>query len=894
MNAAGSFTATDPHADAVQLRAFLDLHVAPFLGGPYADGLIEIAFDVPAGSGSIRGAQLFGLAEVLTAVRFAVAKNAVGHNLYISPMLKKPTTPQGKRSSAHHFHAAAIIPYEADMDAAAVNRRIAEIGKPLAQINTGTIPELRIQGALGLAGLCVDHASYQAAFHALNGHIGGDKDAQGELMRLPHTVSYPPRKKLARGYAVELTTAALDPDAQTVGIEQLMALEPLSGGGDRTPRSKRPDRPRGEGATDADQPDEVARPGSMQRALLLGELREALRYIPPDKPEFIPPGRPGDQSGGGRDLWVRIAGQGLKWLGEDGYDLWIPWSKLSSRFDQAEADKEWASLQPHSITWRSVLFEAKKRGWRSAANGDEGLDMGGEQTGAGMHAGRANGGAGPQDDRYEWETDAEATATEPVDPWAQYLTPAFPLDTLPPKVRDFVRLKALSMGTDASALAMAVLAAASGAISHSFRLAMVPEDDWFVRARLWVALVNRVSGKKTPAMNAATDPLKAKQRGIEERYAKDVASWKAAKKTAKKSGEPEPDEPPPPLELLADDTTVEALGEILAQQDRGILVVRDELSGWISSMDRYRNGKSTDRAFWVEAYNGGSKPIRRIGRGRLYVEVCSVSLLGTIQDDMLDELRALAKDGLLQRFLPVMMRPPERETTVFGVKAATRVYADLIYELIELNPRPHPSLPPLTLTLEDAALAAAGDIRGHLHDLTQTEGLGKGFLAFLGKLAGVHGSLMLILHFLTHGKEAPYEPVDAATAVAAARIIREFVIPHGWALYRDTGADGADWDELRAIGSYILTSGKTRFTLSDFTAGVPRVRGLDAWKLGNKLSVLVTLGWLFEEEGRSGTRIKAWNIPAGLRERYAERLKSEAERKARAQAAIREFARGRA
>jgi Protein of unknown function (DUF3987) len=83
-----------------------------------------------------------------------------------------------------------------------------------------------------------------------------------------------------------------------------------------------------------------------------------------------------------------------------------------------------------------------------------------------------------------------------------------------------------------------------------------------------------------------------------------------------------------------------------------------ELAGWLGSMEKYGGGKAanSDRAFWLETYNGGPQVVDRIGRGTSAVENLSASILGGIQPDKLAAIHGLADDGLLQRFIPVMTR----------------------------------------------------------------------------------------------------------------------------------------------------------------------------------------------------------------------------------------------
>lgn len=79
---------------------------------------------------------------------------------------------------------------------------------------------------------------------------------------------------------------------------------------------------------------------------LIRDLKDALGFINSDD----------------RDLWVKL-GLALKGLEHDGYDLWIQWSKKSSKFDQSDADRVWESFQPSEISYKSIFNEASKFGW---------------------------------------------------------------------------------------------------------------------------------------------------------------------------------------------------------------------------------------------------------------------------------------------------------------------------------------------------------------------------------------------------------------------------------------------------------------------------------------------------------------------------------------------------
>lgn len=109
--------------------------------------------------------------------------------------------------------------------------------------------------------------------------------------------------------------------------------------------------------------------------------------------------------------------------------------------------------------------------------------------------------------------------------------------------------------------------------------------------------------------------------------------------------------------------------KILAANPAGVLVVRDELTGWLAQLDR--TGREGERAFCLEAWNGDSShDIDRIGRGSIRVPHCCMSLLGGIQPGRLRSYLADAlkdgpsNDGLMQRF-QVLVWPDEPATWTY-------------------------------------------------------------------------------------------------------------------------------------------------------------------------------------------------------------------------------------
>lgn len=473
----------------------------------------------------------------------------------------------------------------------------------------------------------------------------------------------------------------------------------------------------------------------------------------------------------------------------------------------------------------------------------------------------------------------EGEALSILDPWERYIVPSFPVDVLPPFLRRYVEQQALSIGADRSGVAMAALTAASAAISHDFRLKMLRTGDWHVRPRLWTVLVGDPSDKKSPIVGAVTGPLHDRDVRAATEFAKRYAAWEEAmeEKTAKRR-----DQPAKPPRHVVQDITAEKLSEILSRSDRGALVQRDELAGWIGSMEQYKGGKgagSADRAHWIKAYDGGRYTVDRV-KGEIVLSNFSISFLGAVQPDRLAELGNLTSDGLLQRFLPVMLGKPSLPEEV-ETEATAEEYGRVLNYLAELHP--------VRILGDSGAHDGVREFQAYIHELEQSQMFTKGMTGFLGKLPGALGSLALVLHLLQAPETAREDPVEGQTVRAARRILEEFVIPHAYEFYR-TVEDKSDGETIRSAASFILTSDQARFRASDFTTGVRPLRGFGLWELQRKLSMLVVGGWLRPEDNTPNCR--AWLLEDGVREAFAARRQAEAVRKAAIREKISSFGKG--
>lgn len=267
---------------------------------------------------------------------------------------------------------------------------------------------------------------------------------------------------------------------------------------------------------------------------------------------------------------------------------------------------------------------------------------------------------------------------------------SFEGDLLPPSLADYVFDVADRQQSPPDFVAVAALCGLAAVIGNKARINPKSNDDWSVVPNLWGAIIGRPSAMKSPAMRSALAPVFALQDRMRKQWEEDARqseiestlasldAKEAAKQAQKamKSGDREEarrllsekrtrdDEAPPCPRLIINDATVEKAGELLNENPRGLLLVRDELAGFLSRMDSEEF--QSERAFYLEAFNGdGQFTYDRIGRGTVHIETCTLSIIGGIQPTRIAPIIRAAMagandDGLVQR-LQLAVWPDETQ-----------------------------------------------------------------------------------------------------------------------------------------------------------------------------------------------------------------------------------------
>ncbi len=93
---------------------------------------------------------------------------------------------------------------------------------------------------------------------------------------------------------------------------------------------------------------------------------------------------------------------------------------------------------------------------------------------------------------------------------------------------------------------------------------------------------------------------------------------------------------------------MEALHKAHEYNDNGLIMYRDELKGWLASMNSYRKG--SDEETWLEIFNNKVATIGRVTKDPVRIDNSFVNVIGTIQDSVLSDIIS-KENGLVERFL---------------------------------------------------------------------------------------------------------------------------------------------------------------------------------------------------------------------------------------------------
>ena len=230
----------------------------------------------------------------------------------------------------------------------------------------------------------------------------------------------------------------------------------------------------------------------------------------------------------------------------------------------------------------------------------------------------------------------------------------FPVEVFPKPVQEIIRATNESLKYPIDFMGASILYAVSVATGNSYRLEIM--KGWQENAVLYVSFVGRPGTIKSHPISFALKPIEQRdgnnfQKYIQEKQLFDTIS-NLTKKERIEQGLSEPVKPVWKQHLVTD-FTPEGLTEVHKFNKRGIGVYVDELASWFKNFNRYNKG--SEEQFWLSNWSGKPIRINRKGSEPNYIPLPFISVTGTIQPGVLNELADnRTENGFLDRLLFVV------------------------------------------------------------------------------------------------------------------------------------------------------------------------------------------------------------------------------------------------
>lgn len=574
------------------------------------------------------------------------------------------------------------------------------------------------------------------------------------------------------------------------------------------------------------------------------EVHEALSHISPDC---------------SRDEWINV-GMALHYAGMQTNDmtqaltLWDSWSARSviKYPGQRAILTQWTSFRPdktHLVKLGTLFHYARQAGWTRRIDASKLFS------------------------EVAFSPTRVAEAIRPA-------PPDLDLDLWPSLLATRSREVANAVGCDPLVPLLAGLGAVCGVVDARTRLELLP--GYRVPPLLWLMTIGEPADKKSPGSHPMLDVLTRLEQedvprcrraetefeGAEAFFNVARKAWldQAASAEAQLNGQivepPAKPAPPVPLRLRVMDATSQKVVRIAADRPQGVVLHLDEMASWLRKMADPRSGE--DRSCWVQAYESKPYVMDRVGSGTIRADNLACSIFGNIQPRVFRKLLpSLNEDGLVQRFIPVILRAgaTRRGEPIPAYMTHEQQWEDTLRFLF--------ALPTMEYRLSEAAYKIfrqfQSDYERQKHDERITRA-GYAYITAFGKLEGTCGRLALILHML----EEPYSlEVSGPLMLRVVKIIWDYIVPSMRYTYTTIG--GTSEFEGWLVEHILNICDVEVVSLRDIaTAGVKYLADLNPREIDAMIyagmAVLESSEWVkrVDDGTKEHARVAQWAINPGL------------------------------
>jgi len=469
-------------------------------------------------------------------------------------------------------------------------------------------------------------------------------------------------------------------------------------------------------------------------------------------------------------------------------------------------------------------------------------------------------------DAYIPYTEAGNASEWPVeasDWWSEGRVPEMSPNVMPPCFRGYIMRESETMGVDPGIFALYILGFCAGALSDSHVLQVKPDNPrWVQPARLWLMMIGNSSTKKTPPLNELRGAawkleLEMRKRSMadDERfteeskiYEKQLEGYISAKAKGESRDAPIKPNPPNRERMLVGNATVEALADILLNNERGVLNIMDELASVLKGLGQYKAG-GNDKEAYLMGFDGGPYPIDRKGRAEL-IPNFGWSFIGGTQKQKIRDVSAslrLESDGFMARFVPYVARNATEDLDRPADHDGYQHFSDVLTRLYEMQ-----SNGPIRFSAE--AQVTRREFSSWAWNAAKGEWLGDSLRSAISKYDTQFARFCLVYHTIecadNHNAYLAQE-ISVETAETVARLFRECLYYHAENVYLHILDASSDiMAHVRKIAGKILAKGWNEVTPTTLAQGWTGWRKLAAWQRRAVLGILSEGGWIRTSDKR--------------------------------------------
>lgn len=260
----------------------------------------------------------------------------------------------------------------------------------------------------------------------------------------------------------------------------------------------------------------------------------------------------------------------------------------------------------------------------------------------------------------------------------------FPVEVFPSKIQKIVAElydKSNFPKEYTGACTLNVVSVATGGL-----VAIKVKEGFTVKGNRYDMLISPPGTYKTPVIDFCFARIKKLQYEAHKKYLKEKKQYEKEYSNAVRNDDAVAIaqlEEPSYKQRIAQDTTPEALFDILKKNPNGVGIVVDEMVGWISNQNRYNQDSSH---IWLSIFNNNDVYINRVSKEEVFIRHPYLSLMGGIQPEVLKKaFKKISNNGMFERicitYLPDLPQTYLNENDVRS--SIEKSYDEIILKLID-------------------------------------------------------------------------------------------------------------------------------------------------------------------------------------------------------------------